>query len=173
MLIGMGLTLYLALNAIKREQEQHKTTFLGLAAAALFVTIQLCAPTEVSPSLGIQGFLKSEQEHISPDTILVANPKTVHAVCYVYQRDDVYLFRGLGELAYGLSYPDAQHRYLETPDLQTLLRQRGDHRVVIVMKSGPDDPIRAELPKACYLQQWRNIWFAVYAPLTPHHPEEA
>lgn len=170
--IGLGITLYLALQAIKRKKEQHKVTFLGCSMAVLFVTIQLCVPTEISNSLGIQGFLTSEQKQVTSDTILVANPKTVHAACYVYQRDDIYLFRGKGELTYGLSYPDAEHRYLETPDLQTLLRQRGNHRVVIVMKSKPADPLRAQLPKPYYQRQWLKIWFAVYEPLTPNTAEE-
>ncbi|WP_372846087.1 phospholipid carrier-dependent glycosyltransferase [Pontiella sp.] len=172
MLVGLSLSLHLAITAVKRKQELHKVAFLGLSAAALFISIQLCAPTEISPSLGIQGFLKSEQAQITPSTILVANPKTVHALCYVYKRDDIYLFGGKGELTYGVSYPDSAHRYLDIQQLNALLHQRGNRRVVIAMKSRPDDSLRTQLPKPQYQRQWLKIWFAVYEPLTPHYAEE-
>jgi 4-amino-4-deoxy-L-arabinose transferase len=166
LLIGFTTALLLLLSAIKTGDNLRKTVLLGLAAAMVFVVAQAGAPSEISTGLGIQHFLESEQSHIDPDTILIGNPKTTHALCYVYKRDNVYLFGGKSEFAYGLSYPDSEDRYLEIPQLQSLLNQRGNHRVVICIKSPPNDRMRAELPLPTYQRQWLKIWFAVYEPPT-------
>lgn len=165
-LLGLSTALLLTIAAFRDRCGLQKAIKLGLSVATIFVTGTTCLPTEISSSLGIQGFLESEQGYIEPDTILVANTKTMHAVCYVYKRDDVALFRDKGEIAYGLSYPEAQHRFLETSDLRAMLSQRGTQRVVLVLKSSPDDIFRDELPAPNYQRQWLNIWFAVFDPQT-------
>lgn len=172
LLIGFSGALSLIIKAIKTSDSLRKTVLLGLSAVAVFVVAQIGTPSEISTGLGIQHFLESEQSHIDPDTILIGNPKTTHALCYVYKRDDVYLFRGKSEFAYGLSYPDSEDRYLEVPQLQSLLNQRGHHRVVLCIKSPKNDRRRAELPLPAYQRQWLKIWFAVYEPLTPEAPKD-
>ncbi|MBN2686102.1 MAG: phospholipid carrier-dependent glycosyltransferase [Pontiellaceae bacterium] len=169
--IGIFIGLSAALIALffgKRSAEPlRKIWMLATASAALFITVTLCLPTEVSPALGIQGFLKSEADHVKPTTILVGDPKTAHAMCYVYKRDDVYLFSRMGEFDYGLSYPDSQQRFIDSYSLGDFILQRGAHRVVVCIKSRPNDPIRAQLPKPSYQHQWLKIWFAVYEPQAP------
>ena len=164
-----GVSLALAMLVVGRRTDKmiRKVWMLGGACAALFVTITAYAPTEVSPALGIQGLLKSEQAFIDQNTVIVGDPKTTHAMCYVYQRDDIYLFSRWGEFDYGLTYPEAKHRFL--PDdiaLNDLILNRGDQRVVVCIKSKPGEPIRAQLPKPAYQRQWLKIWFAVYEPQT-------
>jgi 4-amino-4-deoxy-L-arabinose transferase len=170
LLAGFGLAFWLVAKAYFAETGMRKCIGFGLSAAMLFVGITFCVPTEADQTLGIQGFLESERHHIGPDTLVVANQKTVHAACYVYKRDDIYLFNGMGELAYGLSYPDSEHRHLSTAALRELLLQRGDRRVVVAIRSSPDDLMRADLPEPAYQRQWLNIWFAVYEPHARTHP---
>ncbi len=165
-LLGLSTALLLTIAAFRDRCGPQKAIKLGLSVATVFVTGTTCIPTGISSSLGVQGFLESEQGYIEPDTILVANTKTMHAVCYVYKRDDVALFRDKGEIAYGLSYPEAQHRYLDISDLRAMLSQRGTQRVVLALKSSPDDLFRDELPAPNYQRQWLNIWFAVFDPQT-------
>jgi 4-amino-4-deoxy-L-arabinose transferase len=173
LLMGLGAALALVIGAFRSVAASRKSILLGLSAAAIFVTVQACAPTEVDPSLGIQAFLKSEQRHIDPDTILVGNPKTIQALCYVYKRDDIYLTKGSGELTYGLSFPDAKNRCLEIHQLKALISQRGSRRVVLVLHASPSDSIRAQLPLPTYQRQWLKIWFVVYEPLMAGMPTES
>ncbi|VGO20995.1 Undecaprenyl phosphate-alpha-4-amino-4-deoxy-L-arabinose arabinosyl transferase [Pontiella sulfatireligans] len=162
-LAGLALAVWLALSGRGNRQ---KTVRLGLSAAVLSITFATCIPTEVSQAFGLQGFLESERSRIEPDTILVGVPRTAHSLCYVYKRDDVYLFRRAGELTYGVSYPEAAHRLLDMPDLERLLLQRGGRRVVLAMKSSQGVRIKAELPMPDYEREWLKIWYAVYEPLT-------
>ncbi|RLT09698.1 MAG: phospholipid carrier-dependent glycosyltransferase [Planctomycetota bacterium] len=164
-LIGLSTAFALVWRASRDRDGLQKTIMLGLPVAAIFVTGTLCSPTEISSSLGIQGFLESEKQHLQPNTLVVANTKTMHAVCYVYQREDVYLCMDQGEVAYGLSYPEAEHRFLDVLELHAMVTQRGPQRVVVVMESQRGDPLRDQLPLPTYQRQWRKIWFAVYEPL--------
>ncbi|MEZ6033027.1 MAG: phospholipid carrier-dependent glycosyltransferase [Planctomycetaceae bacterium] len=165
-LVGLSTAILLTLRAFHDRRGLQKTILLGLAVATIFVTGTTCIPTEISSSLGIQEFLESEQHYIEHDTIIVANTKTMHALCYVYKRDDVSLFRDKGEIAYGLSYPEAQQRYLEISGLNSMIDQRGAQRVVLALKSSPGDSFRDALPAPDYQRQWLNIWFAVFDPKT-------
>ncbi|MEZ6131729.1 MAG: phospholipid carrier-dependent glycosyltransferase [Planctomycetaceae bacterium] len=169
--IGLSAALLFVFGAVRDHHGPRKPVLLGLSAAAIFVTATVCTPTEISSSLGIQRTLESDQHLIQPDTIIVANLKTVHAVCYVYKRDDVYLLNDQGELQYGLSYPEAQHRLLDTTQLCTMIKQRGSQRVYLSLRSDPEDPFREELPVPDSQRQWHNIWFAVYEPEREAEPE--
>lgn len=140
---------------------------MGLVVAAIFITGSFCVPAEISANIGIQRVLESEQHYIEADTIIVGNTHTMHAVCYVYKRNDIYLFKDKGELAYGLSYPEAHDRFLQVPELNALLAQRGTHRVVVALHSLPGDEFRKKLPEPDYQRQWLNIWFVVYEPEAP------
>jgi 4-amino-4-deoxy-L-arabinose transferase len=162
-LIGLSIAVLLAFRAARESRGLQKTILLGLSGATMFITGITCAPTEIQASFGVQGFLKSQQHYIEPDTILVATPDTAHAVCYVYKRTDIYLVNG-GEFTYGLSYPEAQHRFLDAPGLKAMLG--GEQRVVLVCESVPDDYIQKQLPTPTYQRQWLDIWFAVYEPRT-------
>jgi len=164
---GIALALVCIVIALRSRSAFRKTTLLGLSSATLFITAITCAPTQISPSLGIQEFLGSGKQYIDPDTIVVGDPKTTHAMCYVYQRDDIYLFSRMGEFDYGLTYPEADHRFL--PDshmLQKLIHNRGKKRVVVCIKAKPGSSVKAQLPRPAYEHQWLKIWFAVYEPET-------
>jgi 4-amino-4-deoxy-L-arabinose transferase len=163
---GLSIAIFLAIVAVRESRGLWKTACLGFSASAMFVTAIACLPMELSPSLGIQGVLESEQHHVEPDTILVATPKAMLAVCYVFKRADVCLFRDKSELAYGLSYPDAQHCYLDVAGLNAMLQQRRDRRVILTMRADLDDSIRTQLPPPSYQRQWLNVWFAVFEPRT-------
>lgn len=172
LLIGLSLSLYLLIRALKEENSLRKTIGIGLSTAIIFVTVTAGLPSLISTGLGIQHFLESEQSHVESDTILVGSSKTILSLCYVYKRDDVYVFRNAGELRYGLSFPDSEHRLLDVQKLKNLIHQRGSKRVVLVLKSRPTDPMRAELPKPAYSRQWLKIWFAVYEPRNPEPAKE-
>ena len=107
--IGAFLGLAMALSALIIARHSavpcRKLWLLGISFGIFFITGTICVPTGISASLGIQGFLKSEQQYVDSSTILIGTPKTTHAMCYVYKRDDIYLFHRMGEFDYGLSYP--------------------------------------------------------------------
>jgi 4-amino-4-deoxy-L-arabinose transferase len=161
---GLSLAITSLIVALRSGNTYRRLMLLGASSAALFVTFTCCAPTEISTSLGIQGFLKSEQANIGDGTLLVGDPKTTHAMCYVYKRNDIYLFSHMGEFDYGLSYPEAEHRFLDDLALKHLILNRGDKRIVVCIKAKPGNSIKAQLPRPSYQHQWIKIWFAVYEP---------
>jgi len=164
MLAGLILALLLIIHAFRRDHFPYKMLFLGLSAATVFVTLTLCLPTEISTSIGIQRALESEKYLIEPDTILVGDSKMIHALCYVFKRDDIYLFNRKGELTYGLSYPEAKPRLLNSHQLLALIHERGSRRLVLAMKAPPGDPVKLSLPLPHEQRQWLKIWFVVYEP---------
>ncbi len=165
-LIGVIVALALLIKAIREQQDLQKTVLLGLSTAVVFVTSMACIPTETSGTIGIQGFLQAERGRVDANTILVGDSRTAHALCYEYKRDDVYLAGRMGEFEYGLTFPEAEHRYLELPQIDTLIRERGSHRVVLVFKASQGRYVKEQLPPPDYEVQRVNIWLAVYEAKT-------
>ena len=75
---------------------------------------------------------------ISPETILVSDNQAVSAVCWFYNRDDVYLFKNGGELSYGLKYDNPKGpRLLTMGRFNRLIRKStGNNRVVLMINIG-------------------------------------
>ncbi len=167
---GLSFALAFLIVALRSGNLYRKAALLGISTAVFFVSMTSCAPTEISPTLGFQGFLESQRANVGPDTILIGDPKTTHAMCYVYKRDDIYLFHRMGEFDYGLSYPEARNRFLDTDGLVDFIRNRGDKRVVMAIKAGRGKSTKARLPRPSHQQEWLNIWFAVYEPQTVPSP---
>ena len=162
--LGLSISLCLSLTACRVVGGLSKTVFTGLAATAIFVTGSFCVPTEISANIGIHRFLESEQHHIETDSIIVADMKTLHGVCYVYKRIDVHFLGDQGEVAYGLSYPEAVNRSLDVPELKSLIAQRGSRPAALILRSEPDEAWRNDVPEPDYQTQWKSIWFAFYLP---------
>ncbi|NOY69099.1 MAG: phospholipid carrier-dependent glycosyltransferase [Deltaproteobacteria bacterium] len=85
---------------------------------------------------------------IGPDTLLVSETSLAPAISWFYKKSDVFLFQSRGELSYGLSYPDAAHRYIkDVSRLKALIAQRRNNGgVVLVLKKKKYAELAPDLP---------------------------
>lgn len=123
--------------------------FIAAAPLLLFAALQTSLPQQTLDRKASAGFLRACAEQIPHDAILVSDANLIHAVGWYYRRDDVYLLEQ-GELAYGLSYPDAQGRLLDADGLAKLViaANKAQRAIAVVYKDRPDLPylqIAAEL----------------------------
>jgi len=64
-------------------------------------------------------FLESVYPDIPKEnTIIVTNRRPFQDVCWAFKTTDLYMVNGKNEIEYGLSYPEAKHRFL--PDIDAL-----------------------------------------------------
>ena len=134
----------------------------GLSAAAIMLLFPFAVPVENSVHAGMTTFLDSQKDHITADTFLVSDYRTVQAVCYTYKSRDAYLFLNNGELRYGLSYQDSSGRSIDKAGLIKLLNERGSQQVAIIIKKTTKSRAGLPWPEPLYQTAWKDFWFAIY-----------
>ena len=94
-------------------------------------------------------FLRTHSARIRPDTILVSDNYLTPAVCWFYQRDNVYVLGRPGELAYGLQYADAAPRLLTMDAFSDLVaKHTSEGPVVLITREKRYEDYRKNLPNA-------------------------
>jgi 4-amino-4-deoxy-L-arabinose transferase len=91
-------------------------------------------PDQVIHEQSPLGFFETNKSLVDDNTILVASPPPIGAVCWFFKRHDVYMLMGGGELDYGLSYPDSKHRLLNFNQFSEIVKKNhGVKRIVLVI----------------------------------------
>ena len=54
-------------------------------------------------------FVEECRDEITPDTVIIAHGSNLHAICYAYHRNDLYVIFP-GELTYGLTCKEAEEK---------------------------------------------------------------
>ena len=93
-----------------KKPERKLTFFLAVATVFQFASF-LIIPQSVYDVRSPGKFLEECREDITPDTLLISRGTDFHAVCCLYERNDVYLLSP-GEETYGMGYPEDMHREL-------------------------------------------------------------
>ena len=93
-----------------KKPERKLTFFLAVATVFQFATF-LIIPQSVYDVRSPGKFLEECRDEITPDTLLISRGTDFHAVCCLYERNDVYLLSP-GEETYGMGYPEDMHREL-------------------------------------------------------------
>ena len=77
---------------------------------------------------------ESRYAEIPRETMVVSDEYLVHAVCWVYGRDNVYLLGNSGELRYGLERDESNpSRLLTIKEFREIInRNSGKHRIVLI-----------------------------------------
>lgn len=99
---------------------------------------------------------------VGENTLLVSQTSLAPAASWFYKKSDVFLFQSKGELAYGLSYPDVRHRYIDDVSrLNALIAQkRGSGGVVLVLKKNKYKEIADHLPAPVFSDTKGNFVLA-------------
>ncbi len=105
-----------------RKAGPGKKLFLFCVAPLLFMFGSHFITPQYSREDKAPGELLMHHAHrIDPGAPLVSDRDLISAVCWFYQRDDVYLLEAAGELKYGLGYPDSKHRLLSFDQFKALV----------------------------------------------------
>ncbi len=92
-------------------------------------------------------------ERIGPSTVVISESYLAPAVSWFYKKTKVYLFQSVGELSYGLTYPDANYRQLK--DILQLKKLVKQHRkkggTILLVKKDRYEKIKADLPDPVFL----------------------
>jgi 4-amino-4-deoxy-L-arabinose transferase len=122
-----------------RAPPSVKAMLFAAAPAALFVALQYNLPSRVLDIKAPERQVREWASQIPHDAVLVADVSLVHAVAWVFRRDDVHMLEK-GELDYGLSYPDAAGRHVPLGRLGAFLAQQPDRPVAVFRKLDPKEP---------------------------------
>ncbi|GDY25244.1 lipid IV(A) 4-amino-4-deoxy-L-arabinosyltransferase [Agarivorans sp. Toyoura001] len=136
----------MAVVAIKANSLNSKVASYMLMPLGLFMLAWATFPNVSIYSKMPAKFMQQISHLVEPNTVLVADyPDTMSAFNWYFKREDVYLVGQKGEVRYGLEYPDAQHRYIETKALARFIEQQRQHApVMIYYRDKPD--MGGELP---------------------------
>jgi len=111
--IGLLLWSVLCWAAIRREDILKRLLFYGAGPVLFMFSWPLVAPAALKVKKAPGAFLLANAARISDPSVLVAENGLTAAVCWYYQRDNVYILGTRGEYDYGLSYPDSADRLLD------------------------------------------------------------
>ncbi len=150
-LIGTGtLAIWAVMLAVAAKQSEFRKKLVLYCAAPLFLLccVHFILPVQTLVRKAPGEFLMSHSADIKPDTIIVSHETALHAVCWFYKRNDVYLLVNPGELEYGLSYEDSKHRLLDPKQFGEFVSEHaGKHQVVLISKARDYRRYKDQLPK--------------------------
>lgn len=139
-----------------------------LAAALCPLALALCVgsaiPESVQNTKQPQVFVRSIADKLADSRFILSdNPGISSAIAWTLQRSDILAYDNKGELQYGLSYPDAQARYVSGEDLRQWLsdhRHQGNVSLVLMLDRGEQMP--DNLPPADAVYRHDRMLFLQY-----------
>jgi 4-amino-4-deoxy-L-arabinose transferase len=121
---------FLIFKALIDANQINRLFLYGISLIGIMLSIHFVLPQKFLDTKAPEDFFIKNQHLITPQTVLISDAPLMHAVNWIYKRNDVYLFNSKGEMQYGLSYPDAKHRYLEKEQLVQAIQAR--HPLAII-----------------------------------------
>lgn len=110
--MACGVWAALSLTAACVRRLRLKIVFFGAAPLLLLFYSHFLLPQTLVQKKAPGDFYRTLRPYVRPDTILVTDDYSMHAVCWFFQRHDALMMESKGEVEYGLSYPDAAPRHL-------------------------------------------------------------
>ncbi|WP_313382551.1 lipid IV(A) 4-amino-4-deoxy-L-arabinosyltransferase [Pantoea sp.] len=113
----------------------------ALCPLALALLVGFAIPQKVRDAKQPLNFVSAVRERLAGSRYLLAdNPGVASAIAWSLRRSDITLYDAKGEVQYGLSYPDAQARYVDGAAFADWLRaHRRQGRVSVVMMLNSDE----------------------------------
>jgi len=165
LLLAIGFLAYVLLlfRAAKAADFRMKLAFFAIGPTVLMFFGHFALPNQFRDSKAPGEFLRHNRYRVLPDTVLVSDKYLVSAVCWCYDRSDVFLLGGSGELEYGLGYDDSKQRLLDIDRFKELVTKSPDKRYIILITS---TRLYAEyeqnLPKPVFKDVDRGFVFAEF-----------
>jgi len=139
------VSLACAIMAFRSNRPRTRLIAFTGAATAFFLPLDIALPQRAvdafAPSTAIAHYATTPM-----DTLLVSDASLAGAVAWELKRSDVYVVNP-GEMNYGLSYPEANHRKLVGTRLAELIAaNRGAHDILILCEPDTEKQIDSQLP---------------------------
>ena len=166
--VGLAAWVLVLMPAIKARDHRRKLAWYCAAPILTLLLMPRFFPVEPHAKMMPGPFLQQYADRIDPAALLVSDRALVHAVCWFYRRDDVFLlaFRA-GELEYGLSYKDSSDRLLDLSGFLNLLGNRsGQRRVIVILSTDVHDMCvrnaAGRLPPTRFEATQDGLWIGEY-----------
>ena len=139
----------------------------ALCPLALALLVGFAIPQKVRNSKQPQSFVRAVHHQLADSRYLLAdNPGIAAAVAWETERSDITFYDAKGELQYGLSYPDAQSRYVDGAAFADWLREHRRHgkvSLVMMLNSGENGPDPAMPTPDDVYRQGRLVYYGYNA----------
>lgn len=116
-------------------------------------------------------FIIDHLQELQPATALLSNDLgAASALSWRLARPDVTLYNTVGEVKYGLAYPDAGHHKVDMPQVQQWMsdaRKKGTVGVVMRVKGDDERAEIALLPSDGQRYEQGNIVILIFPQVTP------
>jgi len=103
-----------AVLAVRSRSWRKRVALFMAAPLPLLFSAHGIIPNHVFADRAPERLLLRNQDKVHSETLIITGDHLVHAVCWVYQRNDAYLLETAGELAYGLKHDDSRPPRLVT-----------------------------------------------------------
>lgn len=114
---------------LEKDIKRKLSCFLSAAFPA-FVASFFVVPQSIYDTRCLDGFLEECRDEITPDTLIITHGSNMHAVCFAYHRNDLFL-NVPGELKYGLSYEEDKDREVLNSNVKRFVAAHPDKRIVM------------------------------------------
>jgi 4-amino-4-deoxy-L-arabinose transferase len=138
MMVVNRLVFFILLSfwVLKSRKGKSKLLVYGMTPLLLFFVVHFTIPDQTIEVKSPGTFLEQHRQGIADDAIIISDENTIRAVCWYLRRNNVYLLKGAGELAYGLTYKDAGARLLDIRSATDLIdRHRGKTVLIARVKN--------------------------------------
>ena len=117
-----------------RSDPGKKLALYAIAPLLLLFSGHFILPDHVMEDRAPEKVLLRNRDMVHPETIVVTGDHLVHAVCWFYKRDNIYLLENSGELRYGLDRDESSpSRLLTIKEFRGIInRNSGKHRVILI-----------------------------------------
>ena len=134
-LIGAGFFIWAAfdLMAVSTQRANRRVLIMALSPVLMFAFVPLLLPTNWMGGYKAPGAFLQEHGTVmaDPDTLVISDSHLMHAVNWFYDRYDVVIFGGPGEVAWGIEgQPD---RLVDAPALLELITSQASQRPVVLL----------------------------------------
>jgi 4-amino-4-deoxy-L-arabinose transferase len=102
---------------------QFKIMLVALPVLPIYLAFNSSLPTHVILNKSPVALFSQFESKLALDDVAIADGDILPSVNWSLKRDDLYAFDTRGELAYGLGYPEAAHRYLDEPGFVAKLNE--------------------------------------------------
>jgi 4-amino-4-deoxy-L-arabinose transferase len=138
-----------------------KLAAVMMTVIPLMLSAHYVIPNQVREEMMPGEFLEQYRNKIADDAIIIAEGSIIRAVTWYLKRDDVFLIKKK-ELAYGLEYPDASHRFLDTERFRKLLEDNAGQRdILLVCKSVCEHKVDSQLQSSAIRHTYGtfSLWY--------------
>jgi len=144
------LTLFGAVAAFTEKKTSRKLSYFIAAVLPLFLGMNFIVPQSFYDARSMDQFLEEIRDEITPDTLVIAHGSNMHAICYAYHRNDLYVIFP-GELTYGLTCKEAEEKDRK--------RNQPVNQIRMLMEKNPGKKIEMIFPADRYFHHHTSIIF--------------